>query len=97
MTSRNLPLEARMQGTQESTVRYLTNHHLVAIIVFICAIIAANLWADVIVTAFATVLNVERDKIGFLRSFLLALVFTFITYVLIVYVFKVPITAAFSF
>ncbi|XWV26732.1 putative orfan [Tupanvirus soda lake] len=89
--------EARTKGSQESTVRFLTGHHLIAIIVFVMAIVTANLWTEVIISATATIFGVRREEISFIKWLSLTLLFTLFAYFVIVYIFKIPITAAFSF
>jgi hypothetical protein len=97
MNASKQQLEARTVGTQESTVRFLTSNHLIAIIVFVVAIMTANLWTEVVISAVTNLFNVKRDEIGFIKWLIIAFVFTVVAYFIIVYVFRVPITAAFSF
>lgn len=58
-------IEARTRGTQESTVRFLTNSHFIAIIIFVAAIVTANLWTEVIISAISNIFNKERNEISF--------------------------------
>ncbi len=90
-------VEARTSGTQESTVRFLANHHLIAILVFALAIVTANLWAEVVISGYCRITNKKREDLDFVRWIILAAVFTLFAYIMIVYVFKMPITAAFTF
>jgi len=89
-------LEARIKGTEKSTIRFLTNNHLVAIIIFVAAIIIANLWTQVVISAATNFFNIRQNEISFVGWIIIAAIFTLLAYFFIVHVFKIPITSAFS-
>lgn len=95
MDSDHLYREALTTGTQNSTVIFLNSHHLIAMTIFIVAIMSANLWTYALIEGVDFVS--DRGNTRFIKSLVMATIFTFFSYFLIVYVFKVPITAAFSF
>lgn len=89
-------VEARTLGTENSTIMFLTKNHLVAMLIFIIAIISANLWSETIIIGVTKAFNVKKEDIGFSKWVLVALSFSFMAYFIIVHIFKVPITAAFG-
>jgi len=97
MNASQQQIQARTQGTQEATVIFLTNNHIIAIIIFVAAIITANLWTEVVINIATKIFNTSFEDFSLANWIILALVFTLIAYFCIVYVFKIPITAAFSF
>ena len=90
-------LEARHLGEQDETVKFLNQYHLIAIIIFIIILISTGLWSELIISLTAKLFRVSRNDMTPMMWFSSALVFTIITYIIIRYIVKVPITAAFSF
>lgn len=90
-------IEARTTGEQKETVEFLNSHHLIALIVFIAIIVSAQLWAETFITLASVLFRVKREEMSLIQWIITAFVFTIIAYLLVVYVFKVPLTSAFSF
>ncbi len=65
--------------------------------VFILAIVAASLWSEVVVSAAAKIFKVNRENLTFWMWIITALIFSILAYIIIRFIIKVPITAAFSF
>ena len=62
MASSPEQLEARTQGTQEESVKYMTHHHFTAIFVFTLAIVGAAIWAEVIISLASKIYQTERSQ-----------------------------------
>ena len=90
-----LQWEARTTGEQKGTIKYLTQNHLVAIVIFTGVIVIGTLWAGTYI-AFLRKYIFRGEEMSPLQWLLVALITTFILWFLIRYVFRVPITAAFS-
>lgn len=89
-------VEARTRGTEKGTISFLTNNHMIAITIFILAIMSANIWTETLVKGIAKIFNVKQEELDFVKWLIFASIFTLFTYFVIVYIFKVPITAAFG-
>jgi uncharacterized MAPEG superfamily protein len=90
-------VEARTTGEQKKSVEFLNQNHFLAIMVFVVAIITANLWTETTVSLIAVIFGVNREQIKIWMWLISAIIFTLIAYVIIRYIIKVPLTAAFSF
>lgn len=90
-------IEARTIGSQNKTVAFLSNHHLIALIIFILAIVTANIWAEAIIKLVADIFGVRREDLKLWMWLLFAIIFTIIAYIIIVHIIRVPLTAAFTF
>ena len=88
--------EAREFGVSRETVKYLNRHPLIAIISFTLIIISGLLWSEFIFSLIFNIFGVPRERMKVWVWFVMATVITFIVYILIKYIIKVPITAAYS-
>lgn len=89
-------LEAIFEGKEEETIKFLSKHHFFAIIIFIFAIVTANLWGEVVINISTKIYGVKREDLKLWQMILTATVFTLVAYIIIIYIIKVPITSAFS-
>lgn len=96
MNASSSQIQARFEGKQEEAVKFLSKHRIIALVVFILAIVSAGLWGEVVSNLSAKIYGVKKEELELWQITLTAIIFTIITYILIVHVIKVPITAAFS-
>lgn len=64
--------------------------------VFVLAIITANLWFEVVINTVITVFKINRNEFKLWLWIVIALAFSIIAYIVINHIIKLPITAAFS-
>jgi hypothetical protein len=89
-------LEAQLEGQQTQTLRFLNQHHLLAIVIFILIIVSAELWAWTIVTVAAKIFGVSISEMKIWMWVLFAFIFTLCTYIIVRYIVKIPLTSAFG-
>jgi hypothetical protein len=88
--------EASQKGRQSLTIEYLNRHQLVTIIIFIIVIVGGVLWSEFIITLISKhIFMVPRQDLTAWMWLISALLVTTITWVLLRYVFRIPITAAY--
>jgi uncharacterized protein with PQ loop repeat len=95
MSDSHRQIEAETLGEQKQTVKYLAGNPIVAIIVFSLVILTGG----ALVFAYYTFLReyVFKREPTFINWFIAYIVTSIITWVLIRYIFRVPITSAYSF
>lgn len=89
-------MQALFEGKEKEAIKYLNKHHLVAIIIFILAIVSAGLWGEAIIKLSTKIYGVKTEDLKLWQMTLTATIFTLASYIFIIYVIKLPITVAFS-
>ena len=89
--------EASVKGTEKTTVSFLNRYPMVAIIVFILAIISATTWGEALLVFVSEyIFHVPRGELRAWMLALTALTITLLTWVIARYIFRLPVTAVFS-
>jgi uncharacterized BrkB/YihY/UPF0761 family membrane protein len=89
-------IQALLEGKEKEAIKYLNKHHAIAIIIFVLAIVTAGLWGEVIIKLSTKIYGVKAEDLELWQMTLTATIFTMVSYILIIYVIKLPITVAFS-
>ena len=86
--------EAKTRGTSRETVKYLSNHHFAALIIFLTVLLLGNLWFE----AFKVILEqyVFKRKLTGIDWLLIAIGTTLLIWFIIRYVMKISLPAAFT-
>ena len=87
-------LEATEEGGESMTVKYLVKHQYLAILLFIFALITADIWANCMHKGICEIIG--TDDLNFIQWFIYAVVFTTILWIITMAI-KVPLTAAFGY
>lgn len=88
--------QALFEGKENEAIKFLNKHHAIAVLIFILAIVSAGLWGEAIIELSAKIYGVKKENLNLLQMTLTATIFTIASYILIIYVIKLPITVAFS-
>lgn len=86
--------EAHHNGEHKQTHMYFARHPFVAILLLTMVVISTFLWSEVVLECLAKYLfKVKKSELQPWMMAIVALIFTLLTYFVIVYVFRIPITA----
>ena len=90
-------VEARSEGEQKETVKYLNRNHIQAMLIFMLILVSAGLLTELVISISIYLFGVKRDQLTIWMWTIISGVFLLITYVIIRYIVKVPLTSAFGF
>lgn len=96
MNQSSSQIQALYEGKEEEAIKFLNKNHLIAIIIFILAFVTATLWGEVIISLSAKIYGVKKNDLKLWQMGLTATIFTAMSYIIIIYVAKLPITVALS-
>lgn len=92
-----MQLEAEQIGKQKSTLKYLNHHPLITIIIFTLVVASGMIWSEVIVAVLSKyVFNTQKEKLEPWMWIIIGISITGFIYLIIRYVVRIPVTAAYS-
>lgn len=95
MSGLNLRDIARRTGSNKEAIKYLQSHEIAAVIIFSLAVIISGLWFEVF-RHFVKEVAFRNKKVTWKEWFVVALLASIAIFVIIKYVFKVPVTVAWA-
>lgn len=95
MTSNQRLQQAVSQGEVDDTIRYLNRNQVLAVFIFVTAVVVGQLWAQTLMQFLTDHVFMHRAPFA-LQWFIVSLAVTVLFLLAIRFIFKVPVTAAFS-